>query len=221
MNVSVSDVMSDRVVAVRRDTRYPEIVAAIRRFHVSSLPVVDEAHRVIGLVSEDDLFDREAGRGHGLFGRFRGRADRAARMGVTAAELMAAPPVTVTAATSAREAARMMYRHGLRRLPVIDPMTGRLTGIVTRSDLLAVYERADDDIRHEILFDIIRDTLGLDPERFTVRVANGAVTIRGTVERWSAATRLADAIRHVGGVICVDDRLSVDDRARHEPRAPL
>ncbi len=213
MSVSVSDVMSDRVVAVRRNTRLPEIVAAIRRFHVTSLPVVDEDYRVIGVVSEEDLFDQEAERG--FFGRFRGRAGRTERMGSTAADLMRAPAVTVTAATSAREAARMMYAYRIRRLPVVDAVTGRLTGIVTRSDLLAVYERPDLEIRSEILYDIIQNTLGMDAERFDVGVVSGSVSIRGEVDRRSAANRLAEAIRHVEGVVTVDDRLTyrLDDRA--------
>lgn len=221
MTISVSDVMSDRVVAVRRNTRLSEVVAAIRRFHVTSLPVVDDDYRVIGLVSEEDVFDREAERG--FLGWLRGRAVRTDRMGATAADLMSMPAVTVTAETPAREAARMMYAHRIRRLPVVDAVSGRLTGIVTRSDLLAVYERPDLEIRREILYDIIQDTLGMDPERFDVGVAGGSVSIRGEIDRRSAALRLAEAIRHVEGVITVDDRLTyrLDDRPGRPAGAPL
>jgi CBS domain-containing protein len=124
--------------------------------------------------------------------------------------------VTVTAATPAREAARVMYRHRIHQLPVVDATSGRLTGIVTRSDLLAVYERPDEDIRREILYDVIEDTLGLPSERFDVGVVGGTVTIRGRLERHSAALRLAEAIAHVGGVITVMDHLTYDleDAAR-------
>lgn len=222
MSVSVADVMSKRVIAVRQNAEFREIVAAMRRFHIASLPVIDADDRVIGLVSEDDLLHREAGqdRARGFLGRLRRRAGRPAAAGTTAGELMNAPAVTVTKTTPAREAARAMYRHRIHQLPVIDPASGRLTGIVTRSDLLAVYERPDEDIRREILYDIIEHTLGMDPERFRVSVAGGAVTIRGEVEHRSAGVRLADAVGHVEGVVAVTDHLTCKrDDTRSVPRA--
>jgi CBS domain-containing protein len=223
--VSVADVMRDQVVAVRERARFAEIAAAMRRFHISSLPVIDSQDRVIGLISNYDLLlgDGAADEGgHGLFGRFR-RRDRGAGAGMLATELMTSPAVTVTPLTPAREAARAMYRHRIHRLPVVDAVTGRLTGVITRSDLLAVYERPDEDIRGEILYDIIEHTLGLPPGRFDVRVIGGAVTISGQLERRSAALRLAKAIAHVDGVITVIDHLTYarEDTAPKTPRARL
>jgi osmotically-inducible protein OsmY len=85
-----------------------------------------------------------------------------------------------------------------------------------------VYERPDEDIRREILYDVIEDTLGLPSERFDVTVVGGTVTIRGRLERHSAALRLAEAIAHVGGVITVMDHLTYDlEDAARGPRARL
>jgi CBS domain-containing protein len=225
VSVRVADVMSERVIAVGQDARFGEIVAAIRRFRIASVPVIDAEGRVIGLVSEDDLLGREVGRslGRGLLARLRGLRDRSQRTEPTAAELMSSPAETVVAATPVREAARMMYRRNIRRLPVVEPVSDRLVGMVTRSDLLAVYERPDEDVRREILYDIIRDTLGMDPERFTVSVVSGTVMIRGEVESRSAAGRLAEAIGHVEGVATVDDRLVYrqDSRTSKAPPAHL
>lgn len=226
MSVSVADVMSERVIAVRQNAEFAQIVAAMRRFRIASLPVIDAEDRVVGLVSEDDILLKEADqdRGRGFLRRFRRRAGRPGQAGTTAAELMNSPAVTVTAATPAREAARAMYRHRIHQLPVVDPGSGRLTGIVTRSDLLAVYERPDEDIRREILYDIIEDTLGMDPEWFTVGVVGGTVTIRGEVERRSAGQRLAEAIGHVEGVVTVADHLVCrqdDTASKAPPRANL
>lgn len=208
MSVSVAQVMSDRVVAVRREARFSDIVGAMRRFGISSVPVIADDERVIGIVSEDDLLAMEIGGGRGLMGLL-GRFHRRPHASeATAAELMSTPAVTVTADTPAREAARAMYRHRIRRLPVVDGVTGRLTGIVTRSDLLAVYERPDEDIRHEILYDIIEGTLRMNPSGFGVTVAHGTVTIRGDAGRRSEAVRLVDAIGHVEGVLAVDDQLT-------------
>jgi CBS domain-containing protein len=219
VKVSVADVMRDHVVAVRERARGGEILGAMRRYHITSVPVIDGDGRVIGLISANDLLATEENlrRGNGVLGRLRRRAGGCERSGRVATDLMSVPPITVTAATPAREAAREMYRHRVHQLPVVDPLTGRLTGIVTRSDLLAVYERPDEDIRREILYDIVRDTLTMDPERFSVSVVGGTVTIGGELERRSAALRLSHAIAHVGGVIAVIDHLTyrLDDTRPH------
>lgn len=71
-------------------------------------------------------------------------------MARTAAELMTAPAVTVTEQATIEQAARLMRRHGVGRLPVRSRLNGRLADIVTRSDLLRVYLRPGADIRAEI-----------------------------------------------------------------------
>jgi len=57
---------------------------------------------------------------------------------------------TVTPAATVTQAARIMSRYRIGRLPVRDPLTGRLAGIVTRSDLLRIYLRPGEEIRAEI-----------------------------------------------------------------------
>lgn len=222
--MSVADVMRHRCVAVRETARFSEIVAAMRRFHVSSLPVVDAERRVIGMVSNYDLLfdDCRSHQGAGEGGRLRRfvRGRGYGGCGRLAVELMTAPAVTVTPRTSVRDAAREMFRHHIHQLPVVDPVPGRLIGIVTRSDLLAVYERPDEQIRREILYDIIEGTLALPPKEFGVTVAGGVVTIRGRLGLRSDALRLVGAITHVEGVISVVDRLTYQ-RDDTTDRAPL
>src|SRR5271165_1060262 len=60
MSTMVRDVMTQPVVAVRRDASFKEMAARLRQYRVSAFPVVDENHRVIGVVSEADLLAREA-----------------------------------------------------------------------------------------------------------------------------------------------------------------
>ena len=55
MNTTVKDVMTTEVVAVRSGTTFKEMAAVLRRYRVSALPVVDDAGRLIGVVSEADL----------------------------------------------------------------------------------------------------------------------------------------------------------------------
>jgi CBS domain-containing protein len=230
--VSVAEVMRHQVVAVREGARLAEIIAAMSRYRISSVPVIDKGDRVIGLISHHDLLAAEERYGPGgvrrdllggLLRRLLGRKECPDVMGRLAAEVMSAPAVTVTAGAPACEAAREMYRRGIHQLPVVDPATGRLTGIVTRADLLAVYERPDEDIRGEILHDIIERRLGMAPERFEVTCVGGTVTIRGRLGHRSSALRLAEAIAHVGGVVAVRDHLAyeLDDTATEPPSARL
>ena len=61
MSTMVRDVMTQPVVAVRRDASFKEMAARLRQYRVSAFPVIDENHKVIGVVSEADLlavFDR-------------------------------------------------------------------------------------------------------------------------------------------------------------------
>ncbi len=60
MNATVKDVMTTEVVAVTRETTFKEMAAVLRRYRVSALPVVDDAGRVLGVVSEADLLAKEA-----------------------------------------------------------------------------------------------------------------------------------------------------------------
>lgn len=224
--VSVGEVMRKQVVAVREQARFTEIVAAMRRFHISSMPVIDAQERVIGLISNYDLLlgDESGDLGQGCGGRLGRLFRRDGRYGGSrkiATDLMTSPAVTVTAATPAREAARVMYRNRIHQLPVVEATSGRLTGVVTRSDLLAVYERPDEDIRREVLHDIIEHTLGIPSGRLKVTAVGGTVTLSGRLESRSCALRLAEAVAHVGGVITVIDHLTYerdDTVAKAPPR---
>ncbi|MCX3061722.1 CBS domain-containing protein [Streptomyces beihaiensis] len=56
----VSDVMTRKVVALRGAASFKAIVKAMREWHVSALPVLDDAGRVVGVVSEADLLAPQA-----------------------------------------------------------------------------------------------------------------------------------------------------------------
>jgi CBS domain-containing protein len=211
MNSSVKDVMTRNVVAVRETAGYKDIVTVMRRRRVSAFPVLDAAGRVSGVVSEADLLLKEVG-AEPFSGPVRSvlatgrRGERAKAAGVTAAELMSKPAVTISPEASVAEAARLMYARRLKRLPVVDE-AGRLVGIVSRVDLLSVYSRPDDQIRDEVAKNVIAGEFALDPRDFDVKVASGIVTVTGHVERHSVAAHLIETIQHVEGVVDVRDRV--------------
>jgi CBS domain-containing protein len=122
---------------------------------------------------------------------------------------MSRPAITVGPDATVPEAARLLRMHLIKRLPVADPL-GRLVGIVSRSDLLSVFLRPDDEIRREILEEVIFSELGMGPDRFDVTVREGVVTLQGTCERRSLVQVVVRAVTAVEGVVQVDNRLGYD-----------
>ena len=110
---------------------------------------------MIGVVSESDLLAKLAlGNGDdaavpGMITGILRRQQLQKAQAVTAAELMTSPAYTVLPEDTVELAARIMYLRNVKRLPVVDS-GGRLAGIVSRADVLAVYSRTDADIAEEI-----------------------------------------------------------------------
>ena len=212
MNAKVKDVMTGEVVAVRRDASYKEMAAWLRQYRVSAFPVIDENRRVIGVVSEADLLAKEALAGDhagipaAITGILHHKEYKKAE-GVTAGDLMTHPAVTVRPEDAVEHAARLMYTLQVKRLPVVDA-GGYLVGIVSRADLLTVFDRPDAQIHAEIVNDIILRDFLVDPALFTVAVADGVVTVKGAPETADLGHRLVTRIRRVQGVVAVRDELS-------------
>ncbi|MFI2435923.1 CBS domain-containing protein [Streptomyces sp. NPDC018693] len=205
----VSDVMTHTVVAVGRDAPFKEIVELFDQWKVSALPVLEGEGRVIGVVSEADLLPKEEFRGvdDGALGDPSELAERAKAGGTTAGDLMSTPAVTVHADASLAEAARIMARRHVKRLPVVDGV-GLLQGVVSRGDLLKVFLRSDEEIAEEIRRSVLT-RLPLT-SALTVSVAEGVVTLGGTMPERTLVPVVARAVRAVEGV--VDIRLDLTHR---------
>jgi CBS domain-containing protein len=215
MKSCVRDVMTTRVVAVKKTASFKEMILEMRKFRVSALPVVDDAERVIGVVSQADMLNREADLATGpgpLSGILRlGDHDKAA--GVTAGELMTSPPLTAGPGTPLTEAARLMRDRRVKRLPVIDA-AGHLIGIISRADVLSVFARPDADIRREAAEAAIAESFVDDSQLFGVTVRDGIVTVTGPPQSEQAGHDLVEAIRHIDGVVAVRDELSYPGKVR-------
>ncbi len=217
----VRNVMTTDVVTITKQAPFVEIVRLMAVHKVSALPVVDDSGRVVGIVSEADLLRKEEYQDdqdaqHLLEGRRR-RIARAKAVGHTAAELLSAPVVTVSPEASVPVAAKLLARHGVKRLPVVDEK-GRLVGIVSRADLLRLFLRPDQAIRREIVDEVLLRALWIDPATVTVRVQDGIVTLTGQLERKSLIPMAVHLTRTVPGVVDVVTRLTFElDDDRLEP----
>lgn len=195
---TVGQVMTGDVVQARRTTPFKELVRLLDRHRIGGLPVVDEDDKVVGVLSGTDLVRAQAGRS--------GRAPAGA---VTAQDLMSTPAVTVHPEQSVPDAARLMERRGVERLPVIDE-EDRLIGIATRRDLLRVFLRTDDDIGRQVTEEILVGRLGLRGTDVSVSVHDGVVALRGRVDLRSRVPEAVHAVWRLEGVVGVVNGLTFD-----------
>lgn len=217
----VDALMTTEVVTVQTDTPFKEIVRVLGEHRISAVPVLDQDKIVVGVVSEADLLRKEADSdglarlSMAVHTRRGVRAARGKAEGETAADLMTAPAVTIDRSATIGQAARAMERYGVKRLPVVEE--GQLCGIVSRCDLLRVFMRPDEAIRGEILEDVLRRDLWIDPATVTVRVVDGVVHLSGDVEDKTLTRLLARLCRGVDGVVQVHSQLTYafdDTKAR-------
>ena len=220
MSARVADVMTTNAVAVRANASFKEIAARLREYKTSAFPVLDHDDKVIGVVSEADLLPKEAleagYEGHRGLSGLRHRAEREKATGVTAADIMSRPPVTIGPHDLVSRAAHVMYDQRITCLPVVEGE--RLVGVITRADVLSVFGRPDADIRWDITEKVIFQEFLTDPARFTVTVQDGVVTLEGRPETADMGHDIVDVVRHMDGVVAVRDKLTYPPAAASRHR---
>lgn len=213
MHSLVKDLMTAQVVTVGPKTSFKELVTRLAEHRVSAMPVVDDAGWVLGVVSEADLLLKEEfpdpDQEIPLFWTRRRRLDRDKAAASTARDLMTVAVVSISPDATVTEAAQRMHKANVKRLPVLGE-GGRLVGIISRSDLLKVFNRPDAAIRREIMDEVIAREFTMDPARFFIHVDDGVVVLQGRVERRSLVPYLVRAVHAVEGVVRVQNRLAWD-----------
>ncbi|MEV7282156.1 CBS domain-containing protein [Streptomyces sp. NPDC093111] len=208
---TVADVMTRKVVAVLPGADFKELVTTMLRWKVTALPVVEGEGRVVGVVSEADLLLKEEFHEHrlGLVEQLR-RLDATAKAGSRRAdELMTSPAVTVTPGASLPYAARLMATRRVKRLPVVDA-SGTIQGIVSRSDLLKVFLRPDDEVAAVVRRDVVEHLFPISRQQVDVRVDAGVVILSGQVRDGTLIPLAERLTRAVEGVVDVRCELVAD-----------
>lgn len=221
----VDEIMTREVVSVSPETSLKEVARLLSEHRISGVPVCRAHGRVVGVVSEADILEKEGiGGDHGggllawLFERDDWRTKVAAR---TAQEAMTSPAVTARPSTSVFEAARLMIDRKINRLPVVEGEA--LVGIVTRADLVRAFHRSDEEILREISEDVLLKALWISPERLAITVEAGVVSLGGEVETRTQSELVVAYVRRVLGVVDVQADLTwtVDDLARRTRTARI
>ncbi|MBF59163.1 CBS domain-containing protein [Halomonas sp. FeN2] len=220
------DIMTPKVVSVGPDTEVREIAQLLLSHRISAVPVVDEAHQVIGIVSEGDLMRRVKGDGDhrdswwlSLFTGGKDAGDYVKSHGRKAHEVMTPNPMTVEENTPLHTIARMLEKHHIKRVPVL--REGKLVGIVSRANLLQGIANAavaptqsptdDRQIREAILNEVEHNT-GVQVEGISVIVDGGTVEVWGLVESLEQKQAVTVAAENVPGVTQVENHLGMMPR---------
>lgn len=218
-------IMTKDCITVTPHTTIEEAAKIMLQTHISGLPVMDDAGRLVGIVSESDFLHRgEIGTGRRrpkwlqfFVGPGKAASEFVRERGRKVEDIMTLDPITVDEETPLEELVRLMEKNDIKRLPV---MSGKaVKGIVTRSNLLqAVASMAheipdptadDDHIRERILRTV--DKTDWRPIGFEVTVRNGVVHLHGIITTDEARQATIVAAENTAGVKQVHDNLCFVD----------
>ncbi len=214
-------IMTRTVVTATPETTILEAAKIMLERHVSGLPVIDAAGKLVGIVSEGDFLRRsEIGtqRKRGRWLTFLlGPGEQATSFvreyGRKVSEVMTRDPLTITEDTTLEEIVQTMEKNNVKRLPV---MRGEaLVGIVSRANLLhAVASLArevpdptadDDHVRRRIIETLEKNDWC--PFGLNVVVRDGIVHLSGVITDERSRPAAIVAAENVAGVKKVHDHL--------------
>jgi CBS domain-containing protein len=110
--------MTRKVVTVRTWTPVAEAMELLVNYRFTGLPVIDDAGKLVGIVSESDFI---------------------AKRGERVADIMTKPVIHVDPGMDLERVAELLLRRKIRRVPVVED--GKLVGLISRRDMLSFMAR--------------------------------------------------------------------------------
>jgi CBS domain-containing protein len=219
--MQVADLMSKAIVTVMPGHSVRHAAEIMLNHGVSGVPVVDDEDRLVGILTEGDLLRRVE---YGLTGSMPHWIASASPEGEArdyvhshswrVSDVMSKPVVTVEETTPLADVAVLMGTRGIKRLPVL--RDGRLTGVISRSDLLHIIATArpekiaaGDGSLEISAVARLRDAEPLFGMRPEVTVVNGVVHLWGQVRSEAERDAARVAVEGVEGIAGVEDHLSI------------
>jgi CBS domain-containing protein len=214
-------IMTRSVITVTPETSIVDAANLMLQRHVSGLPVVDAAGKLVGVVSEGDFIRRSeigTGRKRGRWLRFilgpgKSASDFVHEHGHKVGEVMTKSPLTITEDTALAEIVALMEKNNVKRLPVVQG--DRVVGIVSRANLLQAVASlarqvpdptADDDHIRSRVIDAL-EKFDWCPFGLSVVVRDGIVHLSGVITEERARQAAIVAAENVQGVTNVHDHL--------------
>jgi len=128
----ISDIMTPTIVTARPEDSVRRALQLLEDQEIRHLPVIDEARRLIGLVSDRDLREYRLP----VMRELEDPAQADALLDVAISEVMSSEVVSVDSAEDVVAAIDVMLEYRVGAVPVLDRATGELVGIVSYVDLL-------------------------------------------------------------------------------------
>ena len=120
-SVNLSDIMSYPVITVNENTPVEEVTMLLREVGCTGVPITDKNDKLVGIVSRRD------------FKKIR----KSSQMKSPIKAFMSRNPVSLPSDKSAMEAAKLMIKHDIGRIPIMEK--DKIIGIVTRSDTMLYF----------------------------------------------------------------------------------
>ena len=188
------DVMVSPVITASKTATVREIAKLLLEKRISAVPVVDDAGKLVGILTESDLMRRvEAGTEHPyswwvhfLAGDATVAADYVKSHAAKIEDVMTSDVVTAAPETPLHEIATLLEEHQIRRVPIVDK-AGNLVGIVSRANLIQIVASArpklevtlsDFTIRQKLLSELKKQSWA-HTHNLGVTVTNGVVDLWG------------------------------------------
>jgi CBS domain-containing protein len=202
--------MTTTVITIGPEASLKEAARRMVEAGISGLPVTDESGALIGMITEADFVKSESGRRaakRARLLRWLTSQDEVPDHRLAVSDVMTTEVVTLGPDADHAEAARAMRKAGIKRIPVLDG-SGKLVGLVSRSDVLRAFVRSDRDITEEITDHVMVEVLWIDPRDVEVVCEDGNVAFTGRLPTRSDAQLLVDLTRRLDGVASVKDGLT-------------
>ena len=216
------DVMVSPVFTAKPNASVKEVAQILLKNQISAVPVVDDAGKLVGIVSEGDLMRRadlgtERHRSWWLAALFAEEETLAAEYvkahGKKVADVMSKRLITAAPDTELNHIASLLEKHSIKRVPIVE--NGALVGIVSRANLIQALagDRNASDVKvpDAQLRDMIMTHLKTQPWAHTsllnVTVNDGIVDIWGITRSEAEKKALRVAAETTPGVRAVNDNV--------------
>lgn len=150
---TVAEVMTPDPAVVKATDPLQQAIAILVEKKISALPVVDEAGKVVGVISDSDLTWQETGVDTPPYimlldsviylqnpAKYDAEIHKA--LGQTVGEVMSKKAYTIPPDRPVRDAAHLMHEKHVGRLPVVDPDSHKIIGIITQGDIIRTMAQA-------------------------------------------------------------------------------
>jgi CBS domain-containing protein len=223
--MKAADVMVTDVITVKPGGNVQDVAELLLTNRISGVPVVDDAGKLVGFVSEGDLLRRsEANTGHErswwlrlLMGRELLAAEYLKEHSRKVADVMTREVVSGEPDTPVADIATLLERHRIKRVPIV--RNGKVLGIVSRANLiqaLATFRKkvtlpqtiTDAELRKK-LASRLKSEPWVRPLLANVTVTDGTVDLWGLVDSAVEKQALRVVVENTPGVKAINDNVVV------------